>query len=60
MAEKKKTNAKVITFPSRPRKVVRAAKVEYSFATCACGKKIKLEPGPLRLAKGFIFLFWSA
>jgi hypothetical protein len=48
MAAKKKRTAKVIPFPSPPRKVVRAAKVEYSFATCTCGEKIKLEPGPLR------------
>jgi hypothetical protein len=48
MADKKKGTAKVIPFPSRPRKVVRAAKVEYSFATCTCSNKIKLEPGPLR------------
>jgi hypothetical protein len=48
MAGKKKKSAKVIPFPSRPRKVVRAAKVEYSFATCTCGEKIKLEPGPVR------------
>jgi hypothetical protein len=47
MAGKKKKTPKVIPFPSRPRKVVRAAKIEYSFATCTCGEKIKLEPGPL-------------
>jgi hypothetical protein len=47
MAEKKKRTAKVLPFPSRPRKVVRAAKVDYEFATCPCGEKIKLEPGPL-------------
>jgi hypothetical protein len=47
MAVKKKKNAKVIRLPVRPRKV-RAAKVEYRFATCTCGKKIKLEPGPVR------------
>jgi hypothetical protein len=48
MAERKKKIAKVVHFPSRPRKVVRAVKVEYRFATCTCGGKIKLEPGPAR------------
>jgi hypothetical protein len=47
MAVKNKKTPKVIPFPSRPRKV-RAVKVEYRFATCTCGEKIKLEPGPAR------------
>jgi hypothetical protein len=47
MAAKKKRTAKVIPFPSRPRKVVRAARVDYRYATCTCGNKIKLEPGPV-------------
>jgi hypothetical protein len=46
MQGKKRKLAKVIPLPVRRRKV-RAAKVEYRFATCTCGKKIKLEPGPL-------------
>jgi rRNA maturation protein Nop10 len=57
MAVKKKKAAKVIPFPSRPRKVVRAAKVEYRFATCPeCGNKIKLEPGPLLKSSGLHFV----
>jgi hypothetical protein len=56
MAGKKKKTAKVIPSPPRPRKVVPAAKVEYDFATCTCGEKIKLEPGPiLRTSDGIHF-----
>jgi hypothetical protein len=57
MADKKKKPAKVIPFPSRPRKIVRAAKIDYHFATCPeCGNKIKLEPGPLlQSSKGVHF-----
>jgi hypothetical protein len=57
MTDKKKKTGKVLPFPSRPRKVVRAAKVDYHFATCPeCGNKIKLEPGPLlQSSKGIHF-----
>jgi hypothetical protein len=57
MAVKKKKPAKVIPFPSRLRKIVRAAKVDYHFAPCPeCGNKIKLEPGPLlQSSKGLHF-----
>jgi hypothetical protein len=55
MSDKKKKPAKVIPLPTRG-KVVRAAKVEYGFATCTCGKKIKLEPGPvLQSSEGIHF-----
>jgi len=54
LSKTKKT--KVIPFPSQPRKVVRAAKVEYHFATCTCGERIKLEPGPaLQTSEGLHF-----
>jgi hypothetical protein len=52
MAGKEKKTATVIPFPSWPRKAVRAAKVEYLFATCTCGEKIKLEPGPVQQTSG--------
>jgi hypothetical protein len=52
----KQKNPKVIPFPSQPRKVVRAAKVEYHFVTCTCGERIKLEPGPaLQTSEGIHF-----
>jgi hypothetical protein len=56
MAVRKKKTAKVIPLPTRPRKVVRAAKAEYGFATCTCGERIKLEPGPvLQISEGIHF-----
>jgi hypothetical protein len=52
MSDKKKKTDKVIPLPTRPKKAVRAV-ITYRFATCTCGEKIKLEPGPvLKSSKG--------